>query len=109
LPFASPRTSKLRLALEVAAEPRRLRRLYLLESREGPPSIARLPRPAALMQLAAHLYRLDPMDRGHLAAELDVLARIVSSVPVATLSRRLSFDELPVVHAAILADVEQDV
>jgi hypothetical protein len=105
LPLASPRTTKLRASLPGAAEPMPLRRLYLIVPAEGPPAITPLPRRRALMELASHLYRLDPRDRERLAGELDLLERLVSTVPVAELAYRRAYEDLPAVREAILADL----
>ncbi len=105
LPLASPRTTKLRAALPVAGEAMPLRRLYLLAAAEGAPALTRLSRRDALVALTGHLHRLDTSDRARLAGELDLLEKVVSRVPVARLSYRRSYGELPAVRAAILADV----
>ena len=105
LPLASPRTEKLRAALPLTEGPLPLRRLYLLESAEGAPSINRLRPRDALVAVAGHLYRLDPADRVRLAAELDLLEQVVTRVPVATLAYPRDFAALPAVRAAILADL----
>ena len=105
LPLASPRTSKLRASLPAATESTLIRRLYLIESSDDAPAITRLPRREALMRLAVHLYRLDPRDRARLTGELDLLERVVSTVPVAVLAYRRAFAELPAVRRAIAADL----
>ncbi len=105
LPLASPRTAKLRAALPAAPEPLELRRLYLVESADGAPTITRLSRRAALIALAGHLYRLDPTDRARLAGELDLLEKVVSRVPVARLAYRRAYADLPAVREAIRADL----
>lgn len=105
LPLCSPRTAKLRAALPVAPNPMPLRRLYLIEAAEGAPTITRLPPSDALARLLGHLYRLDPRDRARLTGELDLLERVVSTVPVAALAYRRSFAELAAVRRAILSDL----
>jgi hypothetical protein len=105
LPLASARTGKLRAALPAAAASMRLRRLYLVERGEGPPAVSRLGRRAALMRLAGNLYRLDAGDRARLAGELDLLEAVVSAVPVAVLTYRRAYDQLPAVREVILADL----
>jgi len=106
LPLASPRTDKLRAMLPVAREPLPLRRLYLLTPTDGKPAVTRLSRRDALVELTAHLYRLDPEDRVRLAGELDLLEKVVSRVPVARLAYRHAYAELPAVRAAIVGDLK---
>jgi hypothetical protein len=105
LPLASPRTAKLRAALPAAAESMPLRRLYLIESGEGPPAVSPLGRRDALIRLAGHLYRLDIGDRARLAGELDLLEAVVARVPVAVLAYRRAYEELPAVREVIVADL----
>ncbi len=105
LPLASPRTAKLRAALPAASEPMPLRRVYLIQPGDGAPVITHLSRRDALVALTAHLYRLDTTDRTRLEGELDLLEKVVSRVPVARLSYRRAYADLPAVRAAILADL----
>jgi hypothetical protein len=105
LALASPRTAKLRAPLAAAPRSMPLERLYLLERTEGAPAITSLTRRDALIELAGHLYRLDIGDRARLTGELDLLDRVTSLVPVARLAYRRSYDELPAVRDAILADL----
>jgi hypothetical protein len=72
---------------------------------DGPPAITPLPRRLALMELASHLYRLDPRDRARLTGEIELLYHLVSAVPVARLAYRRSYEDLPAVREAILADL----
>lgn len=104
LPFVSPRTDKRRVALPMDHQPRPLRRVYLLEEGEGAPALLPLSRRDALAALAAHLYRLDFLDRTRLAEELAVLERVVTSAEVKRLAYRRDFMEIPAVHAVIHAD-----
>jgi hypothetical protein len=106
LPLATPRSAKRRASLPVAHERMPLRRLYVLKVSDGTPTITRLPPRDAFGALAAHLYRIDPCDRRLLAAEFDLLARIVSAVPVATLAYRRSFADLGAVRDAIVSDLQ---
>jgi hypothetical protein len=108
LPFASPRTSKRRIALPAERAPQRLCRLYLLEPGAGPPTITRLRRRDAIAALLPHLYRLDFEDRARLTEEMSVLTQVVTHAVVARLAYRRDFAELPAVHALIRADTANE-
>jgi hypothetical protein len=105
LPLASPRTAKLRVALPPQIAPLPLRCVLVLALHDAPPAIEPIGRRDALVALAEYLHRLDPFDRRLLAHELDVLERLVTTVPVARLAYRRRFEELPLVHDAIAAHV----
>jgi hypothetical protein len=105
LPLATPRTDKRRVDLPWSGAPLPLRRMYLLEPAEGSVTIARLGRASAIGAILRHVNRLDGLDRERLVRELDFLETLVTLVPVARLSYRRDFAELPAVREAILADV----
>jgi energy-coupling factor transporter ATP-binding protein EcfA2 len=105
LPLASPRTGKRRAWLPAATEPMPIRRLYLLESTDGDPTISRLRPGPALARLVGHLSRVEA-DRARLVTEFDFLERVVSTVPVAVLAYRRAFDELPAVRRAVLSNLK---
>jgi hypothetical protein len=106
LPFASPRTSKRRVALPAEQAVLPLQRVYLLDQGDCDPVITRLRRRDALASLAAHLYRLDFEDRTRLTEEVSVLEQVVTQAIVARLAYRRDFAELSAVYAAIRADME---
>jgi hypothetical protein len=106
LPFASPRTSKRRVALPASPAALPLQRVYLLEHGDGAPAVTRLRRRDALASLVAHVYRLDFEDRARLTEEVSFLEQVVSRAVVARLAYRRDFAELSAVHAAIRADME---
>lgn len=108
LPLATPRTDKRRLDLPWDGAPLPLRRLYLLERTEGPVTITRIGRAAAVGGILRHLNRLDGLDRQHLMGELAFLEALVTRVPTARLAYRRDFTELPAVHRAILADAAEE-
>ena len=82
-----------------------LRRIYLLEQADADPSISEVGKRDAVVQLANNLHRLDPGDRRRLREELPFLETVVSRVPVARLSYRRRFEDLPAVHRAVRHDL----
>jgi hypothetical protein len=105
LPHATPRTDKRRVELPWSGEPLPLRRMYLLERADGRVVIERLGRASALGAILRHVNRLEGLDRQRLAREIAFLEALVTVVPVATLTYRRDFAELPAVHEAIFADL----
>jgi len=101
LPPAAPRQDKVRLAMRRAPRTLRLGHIYLLEEATGAPQLTPLSRRDALLRLADHLHRLDPMDRHLLERELAFLESIVSRVPVARLSYPRRFEDLSAVRALL--------
>jgi hypothetical protein len=107
LPRATPRTEKRRLHLSWDGAPLPLRRIHLLERSDGPVTITRLGRAAAIGAILRHLNRLDGLDRERLVGEMDFLEALVTRVPVSRLAYRRDFADLPAVHRAILDDVAE--
>lgn len=104
LPSASPHTDKLRVARTPASGPLVLRRIHLLAASDDGVSMTRLGAKEALLRLAEHLHRLDPLDRARLAGELSFLEQIVRRVPIVRLAYPRSFDALAEVRARVLED-----
>lgn len=104
LAVASPRAPKLRVESARPVGRLRLRKIYALEPSEGEPTISNLSRRDAIVELANHLHRLDPLDPDLLRRELPFLERLVTTVPVARLGYRRSYEDLARVRATIEAD-----
>lgn len=97
------RAHKWRSAREPSHERQPLRALYVLD--RGELGITPLSQRDAIVELARHLYRVDPTDRARLLRELDRLAELTRLVPVRRLRYPRRFDALPAVVDAILADL----
>lgn len=101
---AASRTLKWRAHRPAASGPRRLDTLYTLARHDGPIRIEPLTSRDALVELARHLYRLDPTDRGALRGELGRLERLVGSARVVQLCYPHRFDRLDALRQSILED-----
>lgn len=99
------RAHKWRAAREPIHERQPLSALYVLD--RGEIGITPLTQRDAIVELARHLYRIDPTDRTRLLRELDRLAELTSLVPVRRLRYPHRFDALPDVAATILADLSR--
>ncbi len=103
---ASARNHKWRLRRAVASGPQEVAVIFSLAS-DGPLRLERKSRRDAVTELARHLYRLDPSDRGALLEELDSLDRIARVVPVYELHYPRRYACLPRVHARVLAELSR--
>jgi hypothetical protein len=116
LPAVAHYTEKLRVdngvgGLVLADRPARLRRLYLLDPRDGspaPPEIEPLEARQAFEELLQHVMRLPPTDAERLRREFDFLTRLATQVAVRRLRFPWAFEQLPAVRAAIEADLRRE-
>ncbi len=81
-----------------------LQRLYLLQTADQPPQITPLSRRDAIVELAAHVQRLDPDNHQLLANEFVLLDKLTERVPVAWLRYRHQYQDLGRVHQSLRAD-----
>ncbi|MFP6683483.1 MAG: hypothetical protein VB934_02170, partial [Polyangiaceae bacterium] len=101
---ASARNHKWRLPRRTASGPQAVALIFSLAS-DGPLRLERKTRRDGVTELARHLYRLDPSDRGALLEELGSLDRIARAVPIHELHFPRDYDTLPDVQARILAEL----
>lgn len=89
-------------------DPAPLRCVYLLETRAARREvlIETLSERDAFIALVRLAFRLDPYDRGHLANEMDRLARLSRTVSVRLLRVPRRLENLSSVHAAVLRDLQ---
>jgi hypothetical protein len=98
---------KQRVATRAGLRPLRLHALYLLEPADACASVQSVSRRDAVVELAKHLCRMDPLDQASLRTEFDTLAELVRLVRVARLIFRHRYEELPTVRDALLRDVQR--
>ncbi len=99
------RTQK-RRAPRAAATSQQLLALYVLQRGDGSPQITKMRSRDAIVELARHLYRVDPTDRVRLMQELERLERLARTVPVRGLRYPRRIELLGAVGDAIAADLE---
>lgn len=108
-PFVADYTEKRRVALAASrfvAEPRPLRRLYLLEPDEAPsPRITRLSKRAAVMAILTHSYVLDAGDASRLSAQLVTACAVLDAADVRAISFPRDLERLAEVRAALRHDL----
>jgi hypothetical protein len=90
-------------------DPAPLRCVYLLETRRARREvlIEPLSERDAFVALVRLAFRLDPYDRGHLANEMDRLARLSRVVPIRLLRIPRRLENLSSVQEAVLRDLQQ--
>ena len=96
------RTHKHRAKRAGETSAQRLAAVYVLRS--GELGVEAMGLRDAIVELARHLYRVDPTDRARLLSELDRLERLARGVPVRILSYPRRFDAIGEVRQLIIAD-----
>jgi hypothetical protein len=102
-----PSGNKLNLTLPTAPGPVAMSRMYILGGHTPKPTIEPLRQRDAMLEIAAHLHRLDPTDPRLLAMELEFLEAVTRVVRVARLSHPRRFEERDALVDAILRDLEE--
>jgi len=91
------------------SEPRRLRRVYQLQTKDGAPSVSRLRGAAAIEVLMQNTYRLGLAERlGCKPAVFDICAAMARDIPVFQFSRPMAFETLSE-GVKVLEDHLQDI
>ncbi len=108
-PFVADYTEKRRVALAAGrfvAEPRPLRRLYLLQPDEAQsPRIVRLSKRAAVMAILTHSYVLDAGDATRLSTQLVTACAVLEAADVRAVSFPRDLGRLPEVREALRQDL----
>jgi hypothetical protein len=98
---APGRSRKRRAVRQGQCSPAPLHTIFVLCEAAGPPSVVPLSLRDAVVELARHIFRIDPSDPGRLQREMDTLTTIARRVQVAQLVYPRRFDGLDAVSQLV--------